>query len=62
MSILGVPHINNLIECTGVLPLRVDNFRAPDEEEVEAFLSSDAEPMSDEAVKLQEGKVLEHDN
>ncbi|KAF2259442.1 heme peroxidase [Lojkania enalia] len=58
LSILGVEHINNLVECTGVLPLRVSNFTSTDETELESFLESKSAPMSEEAVKLLEGEVL----
>ncbi|KAF2185545.1 class II peroxidase [Zopfia rhizophila CBS 207.26] len=41
LSILGVPHINNLIQCTGVLPLRTESYTAPDEKELNEWLDSD---------------------
>src|SRR5689334_12670597 len=46
LSVLGVPHINNLIECTGVLPLQVANYTAPDEKELEEWLHGERVPMS----------------
>ncbi|PVH91501.1 class II peroxidase [Periconia macrospinosa] len=45
LSVLGVPHINNLIQCTGVLPLRTESYTAPDEKELNEWLNSDRAPM-----------------
>ncbi|RYP72318.1 hypothetical protein DL771_004292 [Monosporascus sp. 5C6A] len=61
LSILGVPHINNLIECTGVLPLRISNYTAPDETEVDEWLNSDRAPMREEAVLMMNGESFKRD-
>ncbi|KAF2269764.1 heme peroxidase [Lojkania enalia] len=58
LSLLGVPHINNLIECTGVLPLRIANYTAPDEAELAEWLDSDRAPMREEAALLMNGESL----
>lgn len=58
LSVLGVPHINNLVECTGVLPMQTKSYVAPDEEELEKWLKSDRAPMREEAVLLMNGDSL----
>ncbi|CAH0046472.1 unnamed protein product [Clonostachys solani] len=58
LSILGVPHINNLIECTGVLPLRTENYSSPDQKEVDEWINSDRAPMREEAILLMNGGSL----
>ncbi|KAF2687607.1 class II peroxidase [Lentithecium fluviatile CBS 122367] len=58
LSVLGVPHINNLVECTGVLPLPVRNYSAPDGAELSEWLNSDRAPMREEAILLMNGESL----
>lgn len=58
MSLLGVPHLNKLEECTGVLPLATPEFENPDQEELTAWLNSDAGPNSPEAILLMNGDSL----
>lgn len=53
-----MPHINNLVECTGVLPLQTKGYVAPDEEELDKWLKSDRAPMREEAVLLMNGDSL----
>ncbi|CAH0003329.1 unnamed protein product [Clonostachys byssicola] len=56
--ILSVPHINNLIECTGVLPSRTEKYTSPDQKEVNKWIECDRAPMREEAILLMNGGSL----
>lgn len=60
MSLLGVAHLNNLEECTGVLPLAVPHFENPDQKELTAWLNSNSSANSPEAILLMNGDSLNH--
>lgn len=58
MSLLGVNNINNLKECTGVLPLPVTSFTNPDQALLTKFLAGTLQNQAQAATQLQAGQVI----
>lgn len=57
MSLLGVNNINNLTECTKVLPLPVTSFTSQDQDAIDSFLDGVANLTA--AAELLAGDLLQ---
>lgn len=58
MSLLGVNNINNLTECTKVLPMPTAAFTAPDQDALLQWLQGKDTPQKDAGAALEDGKSL----
>ncbi|KJR83649.1 ligninase H2 [Sporothrix schenckii 1099-18] len=58
MSMLGVNNINDLTECTKVLPMPTTSFKPPDQEALQQWLQGKDTPKKDAGAALEDGKAL----
>ncbi|KJZ73417.1 hypothetical protein HIM_07211 [Hirsutella minnesotensis 3608] len=58
LSLLGVNNINELTECTKVLPAFIPTFVNPDQTELSSYLANSPQPAQSESAKLLNGSRL----
>ncbi|OAA64741.1 ligninase H2 [Niveomyces insectorum RCEF 264] len=58
LSLLGVNNINDMTECTKVLPMPVTTFTAPDQAAEQQWLQGKDTPDNDAGAALEDGKSL----